>query len=262
VKVALDHGLTLRAASGLYDEAPPAQDLDQYYGNPKLISERAVHGSIGFEKDFRGGAEAGWTLSNDFFYKYEYDLVASTTALISPSQPQYYDNSGYGHIFGTELLLKYKARKMEGWLAYTLSRGTFGSSQAPEAISPYDQTHILTAVGDIEVGGNWKFSARVRYTTGDPYTPIVGGILDVDNDSYTPVPGTIYSQRDGAFFETDIRIDKKWIYNRWILTGYLDIENITNQKNPVQLSYNYNYAQTATTTGLPILPTIGLKAEF
>ena len=259
VRYALDHGLTLRASSGLYNEAPPVQDLDKTYGNPDLKSQRAVHYTAGFEKDFREGSATGWSLSNDFFYKHVYDLVARTTAMISPSRPEYYDNSGYGHIYGLELMGKYKETNWQGWIAYTLSRSRRGDGLTPETISQYDQTHLLTAVAERQLGRNWMLSARVRYTTGNPYTPIVGASYDVDNDIYAPVRGDIYSQRMGAFFQADVRFDKKWVYDRRILTGYLDIENITNQQNPQEIRYSYNYQRSEKVTGLPIYPTLGHK---
>jgi outer membrane receptor protein involved in Fe transport len=262
LRYALDHGLTLRAATGLYNEAPPVQDLDKTYGNPDLKSQRAVHYAVGFEKDFREGSASGWTLSNDFFYKHVYNLVARTTAMINPSQPQYYDNSGYGHIYGLEFMGKYKSSQLQGWIAYTISRSRRGDALTPETISQYDQTHLLTAVAERELGRNWKLSARVRYTTGNPYTPIVGASYDVNSDVYDPVRGDIYSQRMSAFFQADVRFDKKWVYDRMILTGYLDIENITNQKNPQELRYSYDYRLSEKVTGLPIYPTLGIKAEF
>ena len=258
----LDHGLTLRAASGLYDHAPPVEDQDPVYGNPNLKSERAVHVTAGFEKDFRGESPAGWTLSDDFFYKYLYNLEADSTAFISPTQPEYYNNSGFGHVYGMELLAKYRTFGWEGWIAYTLSRSTRGNAETSESLFRYDQTHNLTAVGDTELGANWKLSARVRYTTGDPFTPIVGSVFDADNDIFIPLRGDIYSERMGPFFEIDARLDKKWIHKTWIFTLYLDVENVTNQANPQQINYSYNYSQTATINGLPFLPTLGVKADF
>ena len=261
-RYALGNGWTLRSSTGLYDEAPPVQDLDATSGNANLKSQRAVHGTLGFEKDFRGNSATGWTITNDFFYKYLYDLVANTTAFVSPSQPEFYDNSGFGHVYGSELLAKYKTSSWEGWISYTLSRSTRGDAQTPEALSQYDQTHLLTAVGDLEVGNNCKFSARVRYTTGNAYTPIVGATFDVDNDVYLPARGDVYSQRLSPFFEVDIRFDKKWIYDKWILTGYLDVENATNRANAQQIQYDYNYQQSTVVSGLPIFPTLGVKGEF
>jgi hypothetical protein len=262
IRYAVDQSLTLRASAGLYNEAPPVQDLDKTYGNPDLTSQRAIHYTAGFEKDFREGSASGWSLSSDLFYKHVYDLVARTTAFINPSRPQYYDNSGYGHIYGLEMMGKYRSTTWQGWIAYTLSKSRRGDAQTPETISQYDQTHLLTAVGERQLGRNWMISARVRYTTGNPYTPIVGASYDVNNDVYVPVRGDIYSQRMGAFFQADVRFDKKWVYDRRILTGYLDIENITNQKNAQEIRYSYNYQLSEKVTGLPIYPTLGIKLEF
>ena len=214
VRYALDHGLTLRAAAGLYNEAPPVQDLDKTYGNPDLKSQRAVHYTAGFEKDFREGSASGWTLSNDFFYKHVYDLVARTTAMINPSRPQYYDNSGYGHIYGLEFMGKYKSTTGR---AGSLTRFPEAEEEMPRRRKPFpSMTRPICSPlsAERELGRNWKLSARVRYTTGNPYTPIVGASYDVNNDVYAPIRGDIYSQRMGAFFQADVRFDKKWVYDR------------------------------------------------
>jgi hypothetical protein len=256
VRYALDHGLALRAAAGLYNEAPSVQSLDKNYGNPDLTSERAVHYTVGFEKDFREGSSSGWSLTNDFFYKRLYNLVAQTMT------SRNYDNSGYGHIYGLELMGKYRSSTWQGWISYTFSRSRRGDALHPETVSQYDQTHLLTAVAERDLGRNWMISTRVRYTTGDPFTPIIGASYDVNNDKYVPALGEIYSSRMGPFFQADVRFDKKWVYDRWIVTGYLDIENITNQQNPQEIRYSYNYQKAEKVTGLPIYPTLGVKIEF
>jgi len=161
-----------------------------------------------------------------------------------------------------EIMAKYRSATWKGWIAYTLSRNRRGDALHAEARSKYDQTNILTVLAERELGHNWKISTRVRYTTGDPYTPIVGASYDVDNDKYVPVLGGIYSQRMGPFFQADVRFDKKWVFDRWIVTGYLDIQNITNQQNSEEIRYSYNYRQSEKVTGLPIYPTLGVKMEF
>ena len=261
-KYAVNNSLTLRASAGQYNQAPPAQDLDAAFGNPDLKSPRALHGTVGFEKDFKEGSSTGWTITNDLFYKRMYDLVARSLAYISPSRPEYYNNSGFGHSYGLEVLGKYRTASWEGWVSYTLSRSTRGDDLMKETISQYDQTHLLTAVGDIKFGRNWKLSTRVRYSTGNPYTPISGSIYDANNDVYTPIRGPIYSQRMGSFFQADLRFDKKWIKDTWILTAYFDLENVTNRKNPQEVTYSYDYSRSTTVSGLPIFPTLGVKAEF
>ena len=259
-------GLVYRAASGLYVQSPQDQQLDPNYGNTSLNSEYAIHGTVGAEKDFRHGAAQGWTLSGDLFYKQLYDLVVSSDDLVVRNGvlvPEYYNNGGRGRAFGGELLAKFQQEHLSGWLAYTLSRSTRWSSDFPqEVLFDYDQTHALTAIAAYETSNNWKFSARLRYTSGDPYTPVIGGVFDSDDDVYLPTRGGLYSQRLSPFFEFDVRFDKKWIYDKWILSLYLDIENLTNASNPQAIINSYNYTQTATISGLPILPTFGVRGEF
>lgn len=256
VRYALGKNWVLRAASGLYSQAPAVQNLDKNYGNPDLTSERAVHYTIGIEKDFSEASAEGWSFTNDLFYKRLYELVAQSMT------SRFYDNSGYGHAYGMEFMGKYRSSTWKGWIAYTLSRSTRGDALQAETVSQYDQTHIFTVLAERELGHNWKVSARVRYTTGDPYTPIVGAVYDVDNDKYVPVLGDIYSSRMGPFFQADVRVDKKWVYDRWIVTAYLDVQNITNQQNAEEIRYSYNYQRSEKVTGLPVYPTFGVKLEF
>jgi hypothetical protein len=59
----------------------------------------------------------------------------------------------------------------------------------------------------------------------------------------------------------DVRIDKRWTFNRWILDTYLDVQNVYNHKIPEGLTYNYDYSQSKPTGGLPVLTLFGLRAE-
>ena len=42
----------------------------------------------------------------------------------------------------------------------------------------------------------------------------------------------------------------------------LDVQNVTNRKNPEGLNYSYDFSQSEVTSGLPVLPTFGIKGEF
>ncbi len=84
----------------------------------------------------------------------------------------------------------------------------------------------------------------------------------MDNDSYVPVRGPLFSERVEPFYQLDIRIDKKWIYDTWMFSIYLDIQNATNRKNVESFGYSYDFSQRQDVTGLPIFPTLGVKGEF
>ena len=102
----------------------------------------------------------------------------------------------------------------------------------------------------------------MRYTSGDPYTPFVNGIFNANNASYECIAGNPDTARAPPFFQADLRIDRRFVYDKWSFTPYLDIQNVTNRANPEALFPNYNCQGYATLTGLPIFPTLGLRAEF
>jgi hypothetical protein len=64
------------------------------------------------------------------------------------------------------------------------------------------------------------------------------------------------------FHQLDLRVDKTWKYPGWQLSTYLDLQNAYNQGNVEGVSYNYNYTQQTRATGLPFLPSLGLRADF
>lgn len=250
----VDESLLLRGAWGQYYQPPLPQEKTKYYGNPDLKSPESIHYTLGWTKDFRQGSNQGFELTNNYFYK---DLKS----IVVPDLLTNYSNNGTGKIFGSEVQAKYKWNEWSAQLVYTYldsQRTIPGFGTRP---SQFDQTHNLNLIGALNQE-RWSYSARFRLVSGNPYTPVTGGIFDSDNDVFIPTRGDIYSKRFSAFNQLDIRIERKYIYDTWILTAYLDVQNIMNAKNPSSIQYSYNYAQSENVNGLPILPTFGIKGEF
>ena len=105
---------------------------------------------------------------------------------------------------------------------------------------------------------------RVRYVTGNPFTPIVGGYFDNNGGDYGPVDKLpIYSARLPAFFELDVRVEKKWhILKDSSFSLYLDVLNATDNRNVESFTYNYDFQIHSTASGLPILPSFGARIEL
>ena len=160
------------------------------------------------------------------------------------------------------------ARGFFGWISYTLSRSevlddpTVPSYQYGYHLYQFDQTHILTAIASYQTENNWTFGTRVRYVSGNPYTPYANAIFNADNASYTCIDGSPNSGRGPAFFQADARIDRRFVYDKWSFTAYLDIQNVTNRGNVEARFANSNCQGYSTLTGLPIFPTVGLRGEF
>jgi hypothetical protein len=250
----IDESTSLRGSYGVYQQPPLPQESDRFYGNQNLISPRSIHYTVGWNKDFRAGATKGLEITNNYFYK---DLKN----IVVPNIVTRYSNSGTGEIFGSEIQAKYKWSDWSSQLVYTYlnsNRTIPGFGKRP---SEFDQTHNLNLIGSLNQE-KWTYSARFRLVSGNPYTPVLGGTFDSDNDVYIPTRGEIYSKNFNPFNQLDIRIDRKYIYDTYILTAYLDIQNIMNAKNPSSIEYSYDYSQNEKVNGLPILPTLGIKGEF
>jgi hypothetical protein len=174
-------------------------------------------------------------------------------------------NRGSGRAYGGELLAKWKpGGPFSGFVAYTLSRSE--RRRTPdESLSTftYDQTHILNVLGSYALGRGWSIGARFRYVTGNPYTPYQGGVVDFDAGAYAPLQSPrLNSARVPPFHALDLRVDKTWDLGAVRLSAYLDVRNAYNRQNAEAVTYNYNYSQSSTIAGLPILPIVGVRGEL
>lgn len=259
---------TAKGGVGLYHQAPQFQESIEPFGTEGLKSNRAVHYSLGMEQEITRQLE----VSVDGFYK-------QLDRLVIPSLTNdTYSNEGTGYAAGGELLLKYKPdERFFGWAAYTLSRSVrTDRPDEEEHLAPYDQTHVLTVLGSLRLGRGWEVGARFRLVSGNLVTPYVcdpeqkgctttrlNALYHASSAKYLPTPlGGDYSERIPMFHQLDLRADKTWRFKTWQLSFYLDLQNVYNNQAPEGISYNFDYTKREYVTGLPFLPTIGLRGEF
>jgi TonB family protein len=253
----------VKGALGLYHQTPGVEETDPAFGNPNLEAERAVHAAVGGE----WRPLFGTTLEVTGFYKHLSNLVSPTDAtrvVNGAEQPLTYDNGGRGRVLGLEVVARRElAAGFVAWIAYTLSRSErLDSGHADWRLFDYDQTHILAAVAAYDLPRHWRLASRFRYVSGNPQTPVLGSVFNSVTDEYDPVFGQVNSARQPSFVQLDVRLDKQWVFDRWLLDAYVDLQNATNHTNPEGIAYNYDYTQSKVSQGLPILPFLGLRAEF
>jgi TonB family protein len=256
----------LKGGVGLYSQGPDPQSLiPSLFGNPNLMYQRSFQYSVGVDQQL----PQQWDVEVTLYDKRMWDLLAENTLNNAMGEPLHIGNGGKGRSYGLELLLRRHIMKgFYGWIAYTLSRTTRLDDPSEPTyqygwhLFDFDQTHILTLIASYQTEHNWTFGSRLRFVSGDPFTPYVNGIFNANNASYVCIPGNPDTARAPAFIQADVRIDRRFVYDKWIFTGYLDVQNVTNRANPEALFPNYNCNGYATLTGIPIFPTIGLRAEF
>ena len=53
-----------------------------------------------------------------------------------------------------------------------------------------------------------------------------------------------------------------WLFDTWSMGLYLDIQNAYNAKNVEATEYDYRFRESAPVTGIPFLPTIGIRGQW
>jgi TonB family protein len=253
----------LKAGLGLYSEGARNGDAAYPFGNPNVLPEKAWQATLGVEVR----PLPGLFVSAEGFYKGVYDLIVRTDAVETVGgtvRPQVLDNAGRGRVFGLELLVrKQLTERFFGWIAYTLSRSDrIDRPGEARRLFDFDQTHNLTVIASYKLGSGWQIGGRLRVISGNPDTPVLGSRYLADFDAYLPIYGATNSLRVPTFHQLDVRIDKVWTFDAWMLDAYLDVLNAYNHRSSEGSAYSYDYSQHAYFEGLPVVPTLGLKGSF
>jgi outer membrane receptor protein involved in Fe transport len=284
----------LTGAAGIYRKLPDLFSgvLVHDFGQPRLAAERALH--------LVGGVERRWGRFDaklDGFYVRRDQLPSPTNELEvrdGKAQPVLFRSDGRGRSYGVEVMLRLtpeEDHRFSGWVAYTLSRslridrtvageglGQYASNDvatprlaelptvSQEHLSPFDQTHLLTAVGRWELPWRMSLGFRFQLVSGNPTTPLERGqtFYDADADRYQVRPETVArgSERLPTFHRIDLRLDKTWQFARWRLTAYLEVMNAYNQRPVEAFGYDFRYRTRTELRGLPVLPLLGVKGEI
>jgi TonB family protein len=250
--------MRVKAGVGLFSQPPEFQESAPDIGNPNLNPLKAVHLGLGWEYDAFTQARFGV----EGFYKYLWDRPVTTPGGVGPV----FVNEGIGRIYGAEFSINFRpeqGRNYFGYLSYTLSRSERKDGpNEPWRLFDFDQTHILTLAFVYNFPRNWEIGGTFRLVSGNPTTPVIGSIYDALNDVYIPIDGRINSLRNPLFNELNVRVQKKWTFERWRLAVFLDIRNAYNFQNQEGIIYNFDYSQQTPLLGLPIIPSLGIRGEL
>ena len=254
--------LTLKGGTGLYHQAPELQVIDETYGNPELPPSASVQTSFGAEFAFL----EDWEISVTGFYNHMFDMAEPTNAIASGGADgevarANFAANGVGRAYGAELLVRKRFGEwVHGWLTYTISRSERRVGDDRWELFLFDQTHVLNLAWTFLLPDDWSIGARFRLTSGNTTDRVVGAVYDADKDSYDPIYHG--KERLPLFHQLDLRVDKRFLFETWILEIYLDIQNVYYARNAEFYRYKYDYSERDVIEGLPILPTLGFRLVF
>ncbi len=260
-----DGPTVLKASYGQFSQLPSIRQAAEV---STLTTQRSFQSSLGWEQRWSPVFDTEVT---GFSNRLEDLVVGREDALrffsgpppVGPLDTDPYANDGTGRIYGLELLAKAQTDRTTAWLSTTVSRSLRTNRPGQdEVLFSYDQPFVLTALASHQLPKRWRLGARFRFGAGNPYTPVVNRTFDLDRQEFVAVYGERDSERLRAFRQLDVRIDKAWVFKAWTLTAYLDLQNATNAQNVETIAWTFDYREEDPTTGLPVLPALGLRGEW
>ena len=259
----VDDHLTAKAYAGIFSEPPQPEALDRVFGNPQVGMETGYQFGLG--QEWR--PDRLWSLDGEIYYVDRRNRVIFTDDVRQNADGSYtfidFCNCAKEDTYGLEVLLKRQITgNAYGWLSYTFSHTRQQRFSNSWTATPFDQPHVLNAVGSYKPWPGWEFGSRLQLASGRPDTPVIGATYDADLGRYIPLRGPTRSIRDPFFFQLDTRVEHDWLYNTWTLGLYLDIINVLNTTNVEAYQYDYRYREKSPIRSYPILPTLGVRGTW
>lgn len=249
-RASLTYGITERlkfnATAGRYYQLPPYTILGYKDSTGALVNRengitwiRTDHLAGGLAYNLRSNTR----ISVEGFYKqysnYPFLLRDSISMAnlggdfgVIGNEPA--DARGKGRTYGLEVFIQQKLFKgFYGLMSYTLLWSEFTDKTGAYIPSAWDSRHIVTLTGGKKFGRGWETGLRFRYGGGNPYTPqdeLRSGLRanwDVRGQAL-PNYSLLNTERLKPFHNLDLRIDKKYFFEKWSLNIYIDVQNVYN----------------------------------
>lgn len=189
-----------------------------------------------------------------------------------------------GRAYGFELVNRTKLRSgFNMILSYTFVRSEFEDKTQKLIPSSWDFRHIGVLTLTKNLKRNWIIGAKWRFDGGLPFTP-----YDIEKSALVAAwdaQGLPYldfnrlnQNRLDPYNQLDIRVDKKYFFDKWSFMVYLDIQNLYNyqakgpdnyvrekdeQGNFITIDNGTKYVlKPIENLSGTVLPTIGIMVEF
>jgi len=191
---------------------------------------------------------------------------------------------GKGRSSGFEISNRTKiSNKLNLIVSYTFVNSEFKDKNGQYVPTNWDSKHLFTLTASANLKKNWSVGAKWRYVGGLPYTPYDYELSS--NKAAWDTQGTAFldtdrinSERLNPFHQLDLRIDKRYFFDKWSLMAYLDIQNAYHYKSQSpdivlrekdemgnfilsEDGQNYQLKSIESESGT-LLPTLGIMLEF
>jgi len=253
---------------GEYVQYPEISQLASPLGGSRLLPLRANHALGAVEQRIgeriRLRAEYNERDDRDLIEQPWYDPRILNGAIFTPPVNALEYNSGRGYARGFQFVAERRsANRLNGWVSYA-----YGVARERDGIdhtaypSDYDQRHTVNIFASYRVRPSVNLSVKWMYGSGFP----IPGFLRMQNGQYY-LAGARNQLRFDPYQRLDWRINKSWTKNRYKMTLYGEVINLTNRSNYRFDSFNSFNAKTGLVSLsldklFPILPSAGIVFEW
>ena len=242
----------LKATAGQFSQMPSLPvgvPGFESFGLASYGLQTSRQASVGIESALEDRLGIDLNLDSSLFYQ-RLHLSDLKNTLIPDPEARDLLEPREGASYGVEFLLRRPMKhKLYGWLAYTLSR----SLRVVDGVvvpSDWDQRHIINLVVGYRWPRNYSTSARFHYNSGRPYPLYNEHTYDVE--SYINLPG---------FPQLDLRVDKRFIFDKFVLDAYLELVNSTLSREVFDVKRQSSGAISENYYRL-VLPSAGVHIEW
>lgn len=144
-----------------------------------------------------------------------------------------------GRSYGVEFLYQQKLIKgFYGIVAYTFVTSEFKDKNDAYIPSSWDSKNIVSLTGGKRFNKGWEVGMRWLFSGGSPYTPYdvatssLKQVWDVNGRGVLDY-NQLNAQREGAYHQLNVRVDKKLFFEKFSMNFYLDIQNLYGHKTQV-----------------------------
>ena len=270
-RVGLDYrvwkGTGVHFSYGVYYQSPETFWLNSHPFNKDLRALRAEQAVIGLEHEFAKDVKAAVEIYDKRYHNYPVDPSNPFLTLANQGGslvPTFFGarlvGAGTGYARGIEFSLRKAPTGKLSWLtSYSYAVVKYRALDGVLRNGDFDFRHILNAVATYRLSGTLEIAVKWRYVGGQPYTPFDMAQTVPKNNEYFDMT-KINEYRYPAYHRLDIRFEKRFIFKKWSLDVYLDVQNVYNRKN---VYYKFwDDGQEKTVFFFPLIPFLGVQAGF
>ncbi len=197
-------------------------------------------------------------------------LLPISTSNFSPT------NNGVGYARGFEFVLEKKPtanNHFNAVLTYSFGKAQFREIDTRKWLPfKYDRRHALTALTNIRLFGKWSLSLLGQYTSGLPFTDVLG-LINVAESNGRASWGFVRGQRFQSNFPAYKKVDARISYQSRVkgkhFSFYVDIINLTNEQNLYEITWEKKFVEQDVAQAtvrkiytLPLIPSFGLSFKL